>query len=311
MARNGSGVYSLPAGSTITNGDTSDATDLNTPLADLESDANVARPVVAGGTGATSESAARTALGLAIGTDVQAYDANLPTWPSTVDATEVGYLNGVTSAIQTQIDGKAASSHTHDHTEITDYDTELAGTTNTTSFTPTADYHPATKKYVDDNAGGSGPTLLAAQATTSGTTKDFTIPSGATQIKVLFNGVSLNGADNLLVQLGDSGGIETTGYDARSVRISNTTIAGVHTTSGFPIHTALAGATLSGVLTIDLLDATNFIWVSSHNGINTASTTVTTSGAGDKTLSAELTTVRVTTDGSNTFDAGSVSVQHQ
>jgi len=42
-----------------------------------------------------------------IGGSVQAYDANLPTWPSTVDATEVGYLNGVTSAIQTQMDTKA------------------------------------------------------------------------------------------------------------------------------------------------------------------------------------------------------------
>jgi hypothetical protein len=48
---------------------------------------------------------ARATLGLVIGTNVQAYDANLPTWPATVDATEVGYLNGVTSAIQTQIDG--------------------------------------------------------------------------------------------------------------------------------------------------------------------------------------------------------------
>lgn len=50
----------------------------------------------------------------------------------------------------------AAVSHTHNHTEITDYDTELAGTTNTTAFTPTSDYHPATKKYVDDavTAGG-------------------------------------------------------------------------------------------------------------------------------------------------------------
>lgn len=257
-----------------------------------------------------SASTARTNLGLEIGSDVQAYDANLPTWPAGVTATEVDYLDGVTSDIQTQLNAKAASSHTHDHTDITDYDTELAGKTNTTAFTPSADYHPATKKYVDDNTGSSGATLLTAQATTSGTSKDFTIPSGATQIKVLFRNVSLNGSDNLLVQLGDSGGIETTGYDARSVRISNTTIAGVHTTSGFPIHTALAGTTLSGVMTIDLMDATNFIWVSSHNGINTSSTSVTTSGAGDKALSAELTTVRVTRDGSNTFDVGSVSVQY-
>jgi hypothetical protein len=56
-------VYSLPPGSVITNGDTSDQTDLNTPFADLAADANIARPIVAGGTGATSAAAARTNLG--------------------------------------------------------------------------------------------------------------------------------------------------------------------------------------------------------------------------------------------------------
>jgi len=55
----------------------------------------------------------RADLGLEIGTDVQAYDANMISWPATVSATEVGYLNGVTSAIQTQLDGKSGTSHTH------------------------------------------------------------------------------------------------------------------------------------------------------------------------------------------------------
>lgn len=64
MPRSGGGVYSLPAGSTVANGDVSDATDLNTPLADLEADMNVARPIVAGGTGATTAADARTNLGL-------------------------------------------------------------------------------------------------------------------------------------------------------------------------------------------------------------------------------------------------------
>ena len=44
-----------------------------------------------------------------IGSTVQGYDANLPTWPSTVSATEVGYLDGVTSAIQTQLNTKAST----------------------------------------------------------------------------------------------------------------------------------------------------------------------------------------------------------
>lgn len=64
MARNGSGVYSLPAGSTVENGETSDATDINTPLQDIEEDMNTPRPVVAGGTGAATAADARTNLGL-------------------------------------------------------------------------------------------------------------------------------------------------------------------------------------------------------------------------------------------------------
>ena len=64
-----------------------------------------------------SASTARTNLGLSIGTDVQAYDADLVDLADgsltatkiaggTIDNTEFGYLNGVTSAIQTQLDAK-------------------------------------------------------------------------------------------------------------------------------------------------------------------------------------------------------------
>ena len=44
-----------------------------------------------------------------IGVNIQAYDSNLPAWPASVDATEVGYLNGVTSGIQSQLDVKAST----------------------------------------------------------------------------------------------------------------------------------------------------------------------------------------------------------
>lgn len=63
MPRDGSNVYGAPAGTLATSNTSISSTAYNAFVNDLVADANLARPIVAGGTGATSAAAARTNLG--------------------------------------------------------------------------------------------------------------------------------------------------------------------------------------------------------------------------------------------------------
>ena len=145
-------------------------------------------------------------------------------------------------------------------------------------------------------------------ATTSGTTKDFTsIPAGVKEITLMLDGMSTNGTTDYLLQLGDSGGIETSGYAAVATNTHDgTTPSG---TAGFTLSVDVAAATLShGFVTIKLLDASTFTWVAAGNIHQTGQ--ALTSMAGAKSLSAELTQVRLTSVNPNTFDAGKINIHY-
>ena len=151
-----------------------------------------------------------------------------------------------------------------------------------------------------------------AVASTSGTSIDFTgIPSWVKRITVMCNGVSLSGSSAFLVQLGTASGVETTGYDAvliiGSQASSNTVNA---STAGFPFYSGAASYIVSGSIIFN--NVSGNIWVAQGVFANSTTTAYVTSCAGTKTLASILTRVRVTTtNGTDTFDAGSINILYE
>jgi hypothetical protein len=145
-----------------------------------------------------------------------------------------------------------------------------------------------------------------AQVTTSGTSIEVTgVPSWINNILLPLAGVSTNGTDSWLVQIGDSGGYETTGYVSTSINAVGSGANGaISSTAGFIIRCAEAGNTASGHIMLTRLSGNT--WVCSHNMKLT--TTYGATGGGDKTLSDALDRFRLTTTGgANTFDAGALN----
>lgn len=145
-----------------------------------------------------------------------------------------------------------------------------------------------------------------AVASTSGTSIDFTsIPSWVKRITVMFNGVSTNGSSVPQMQIGDSGGVETTSYNSFGTSSA--------ITSGFALNnTSNSGASVTyfGFATIVLLGSNTWAY-SAALGINAGGAAPFYAG-GTKTLSDILDRVRITTvNGTDTFDAGSINILYE
>jgi hypothetical protein len=147
-----------------------------------------------------------------------------------------------------------------------------------------------------------------AQASTSGTSIDFTsIPSWAKRVTVMFNGVSTNGttANTFLFQLGDSGGVENTGYSAYSYNPAGPTSNAYTTGFGVSTFNSPQAAVFSGHLVIT--NVSSNIWVAS--GVFSSPSGAMPLTSGSKTLSDVLTQIRITSNnGTDTFDAGSINI---
>lgn len=149
-----------------------------------------------------------------------------------------------------------------------------------------------------------------AIASTSGTALDFTgIPSWVKRITVMFNGVSTNGTSNPQIQIGDSGGVETSGYSGHTTYLGAVVVSAANSAGFLVNHGGNAAVVITGVAT--LCNLTGNVWVFAWTGAYETSA-YTIVGSGSKTLSSTLDRVRITTaGGTDTFDAGSINILYE
>ena len=148
-------------------------------------------------------------------------------------------------------------------------------------------------------------------ASTSGTAIDFTsIPSWVKRLTFMFDGVSLSGTSNFLLQLG-SGSVTTTGYSSRGVATGSSVNVTGTSTSGIFLVSGSAANAFRGACTFTNISAN--IWVAAiSGGLSDGTSNYSLTGGGSISLSGTLDRVRLTTvNGTDTFDAGSVNILYE
>jgi hypothetical protein len=153
-------------------------------------------------------------------------------------------------------------------------------------------------------------TAATSQATTSGTSIDFTgIPSWVKRITVMLNSVSTNGTSLIQLQLGTSSGVENTGYSGAVLGVIGGTSGSAVFSAGFAFDVSVAATDIrSGVITILLLGSNT--WVAAGNFATTGARV--SSVAGVKQTASALDRVRLTmVNGTDAFDAGSVNIFYE
>jgi hypothetical protein len=247
------GTVTLPSG-TVTSGMIADGAVATADVADLAistgkiADAAVTTAKIAD----DSITSAKIVSGTIVNSDINAsaaIDWTKLAISSTVDSTEIGYVNGVTSAIQTQLTAgvTALSTHEADTTNIHGIaDTSLlVTTTGTQTLTNKTITSPSGLVKADvglanvDNTADSAKPVSTAQATAIATAKAEAISDATSQVNALLSGApaALNTLDELAAALGDDANF------AASV----TTSLGLKVDSLTPISQKTASYTLSSL----------------------------------------------------------------
>jgi hypothetical protein len=155
---------------------------------------------------------------------------------------------------------------------------------------------------------------LGTPVSASGISVDFTgIPATAKRIVIGFTALSSNGTSGILIQMGDSGGVEASGYSGSAI-VTNGAGGGAvdtHSTGFYISGLGAAAYVFHGVVTLTLINSSSNTWLASVVGGQSDSALVIVSG-GSKSLTGTLDRVRIATqNGTDTFDAGDINVTYE
>ena len=323
MPRDSNGVYSLPTGYLAVSGEDILPEQHNAPLQDIATALTGSLPrngsaamtanLPMGGFKVTNAANGTAASDLATKGQLDAAIAAIPDYSDGANLDNGSVANSkLADMAQGTLKGRAAGAGTGSPVDVTDAQlrTIIGNVSSATAGLAPASGGGTVNFLRADGAWASpGDIVLATQqATTSGTQFDFTgLPAGLNEIVVSFDGVALSGTDNLLVQLGTSGGIDATGYVSTSVfTFGGNGVQAVNNTTGFIIFYSSSIHTCTGHMFIRRMSGNK--WTQSHNCLLDTGRDVHAGGV--KTLSGEIDRIRITRTGTNTFTAGSVNISY-
>jgi hypothetical protein len=269
----------------------------STTFVNLASNVTGTLPVSNGGTGVTSS----TGSGSVVLSTSPALTSPALGTPSSGTMTNVSGLpltTGVTGTLPVGNGGTGVTSSTGSGSVVL-------------SSSPTI-----TSPIISGTPTGVGVLTSGTAVSASGTSVDFTsIPSWVKRITVMLDGVSSNGSSPLIVQMGTSGGIQTSGYTGATAQFQHSQFNSVFvgSTAGFNFNDstwALDTNVLYGTMTLTLVSSSS--WLSNVVVSNPASVTRVGLFMGQKSLGGTLDRVRITTvGGTDSFDAGIINILYE
>jgi len=254
-----------------------------------------------------------------------------------INATNTDFATGLTNAVTRDGQGKMAATFSPAASASYDLGASAAkwrslyvGTSvvfQGASFATTVNASPTANRSIilPDVGGYLAPvtaTLADKISTNTGTATVNLVASGLSahryqQIVIIFNGVSLSGTNQILIQLSDTiTGFITSGYVCGCSYMANAVspVVSLGTGGGFNLITTGAGGTLMGHVTLNLtsVTATQYAW-SISGGMQTTGATAINTVQGMVPLTSNIALplvdgIRLTSSAGDTFDAGNVTV---